>query len=99
MIGALRVYKPEVSVIESKPDNVQINDLRLVDPFPELKEYAMSINFSALDSAEHKHIPYNVILIQTLEAWKEAHGSQIPKTMAEKNQFKDAIRAQTADIY
>jgi NEDD8-activating enzyme E1 regulatory subunit len=57
------VYKPEVAVIESKPDNVHIDDLRLADPFPTLKEYAMSFKFDELDSAEHSHIPYSVILI------------------------------------
>ena len=36
LIGTLRVYKKEVCVIESKPDNVQIDDLRIANPFPEL---------------------------------------------------------------
>ena len=36
LIGSLRVYKPEVCVIESKPDNVIVNDIRIVNPFPEL---------------------------------------------------------------
>ena len=30
----------------------------------------MSIVFDNLSSAEHKHIPYAVILIQCLEAWR-----------------------------
>jgi hypothetical protein len=50
LIGSLRIYKPEVCVIESKPDNVEINDLRLVTPFPALREYAMSIDMSKLNS-------------------------------------------------
>ncbi len=29
LIGSLRIYKKEVCVIESKPDNVQIDDLRI----------------------------------------------------------------------
>jgi hypothetical protein len=36
LIGSMRIYKKEVAVMESKPDNVNIDDLRIVNPFPEL---------------------------------------------------------------
>jgi hypothetical protein len=36
LIGTVRVYKKELCVIESKPSDVQIDDLRFVDPFPAL---------------------------------------------------------------
>lgn len=42
LIGSLRVFKSETAVIESKPDNVLIDDLRLANPFPTLREYAMA---------------------------------------------------------
>ena len=63
LIGYIRVYKKELCVMESKPDNVTIDDLRIVNPFPELLEYARSINMKALDDAQHSHTPYSVILI------------------------------------
>lgn len=63
----MRNYKKEHTVIESKPSDVLIDDLRITNPFPALKEYALSINFDDLDDMVHSHIPYNVILIQTLE--------------------------------
>ncbi len=56
--------------MESKPDNVNIDDLRLVNPFPELLEYVNSINMKDLDDAQHSHTPWSVILIQLLEKWK-----------------------------
>lgn len=63
LIGSLRVFSKEVCAIESKPDMVIITDLRITNPFPELKEFAMSVNLSALDNAEHKHTPFVIILI------------------------------------
>lgn len=63
LIGSLRVYSKEVCAIESKPDMVVITDLRLVNPFPELKDFALSVNLSELNSAEHKHCPFAIILI------------------------------------
>jgi len=70
LIASLRLYKSEVAVIESKPDNVQIDDLRVVKPFPELENFALSFDMSSLDSQEHGHTPYVVILIQLLKNWR-----------------------------
>jgi hypothetical protein len=36
MIGVMRNFKQEVAVIESKPSDVMIDDLRMTNPFPEL---------------------------------------------------------------
>jgi len=57
-------------VIESKPSDVEVNDLRLTNPFPELREYALSINYEELDNMVHSHVPYNVILIRLVEEWR-----------------------------
>ena len=70
LIGSVRTFSREVCAIESKPADVIISDLRLVNPFPELKAFAMSIDLNHLDSAEHSHCPYAIILIQALEEWK-----------------------------
>lgn len=50
LIGSLRVYKAETAVIESKPDNVLIDDLRLANPFPALSDFALSQKFAEFDS-------------------------------------------------
>ena len=63
LIGSVRLYAKEVCVIESKPAEVSIDDLRLVNPFLALKDFALSVNMSAMDSKEHGHCPYAVILI------------------------------------
>jgi hypothetical protein len=44
LFASLRVYQKEVFVMESKPDNVIIDDLRLVNPFPELLVINLSLS-------------------------------------------------------
>jgi amyloid beta precursor protein binding protein 1 len=63
MIGTLRVYKQELCVIEAKPSEIQIDDLRIPNPFPALKDYALSIKLEELDSMVHAHFPFNLLLI------------------------------------
>jgi amyloid beta precursor protein binding protein 1 len=42
----------------------------VVTPFPELQNFALSFDMSSLDSQEHGHTPYVVILIQLLQKWR-----------------------------
>jgi len=90
LVAYLRTVVPEHQIIESKPDNPN-DDLRLSTPWTELSEYAASFNFEEMDSAEHAHIPYVIILLQAIEKWKAEHGGAVPSTMPEKRAFKDAV--------
>ena len=56
-------------VIEAHPDN-ELPDLRLNQPFDELKAYCNTIDMSKLSDAEHSHVPYLVILYKYLEIYK-----------------------------
>ena len=73
LIGYVRVQVSEHLVIESKPDN-SLDDLRLTAPWPELTTFCESIQLSELDDQKHGHIPYVVILFQTLQEWKKSVG-------------------------
>ncbi|CAG8439886.1 7380_t:CDS:10 [Ambispora gerdemannii] len=88
-IGYIRVVLPEHTVVETHPEN--ISDLRLDTPFPALLEYAKSFDFEKLESLEHSHIPFVVILLKYLDQWRNEHGNKLPSTSAEKNAFKQAI--------
>jgi hypothetical protein len=48
-----------------------INDLRLVNPWPELKEFCLNFNLEEMENIRHAHMPYIVILIQALEKYKQ----------------------------
>ena len=63
MIGYIRLYKHENCIIESKMAQVKSKDLRIYNPWPELKAYADSFDLQALDELHHIHVPYAIILI------------------------------------
>jgi amyloid beta precursor protein binding protein 1 len=93
LIGYIRIIANEVCVAEQKPYKVELQDLRLNDPFEELMNYAMSFDLAALPIEKHSHVPYVVLLLQAMEAWKKGHDGQRPKNFAEKGQFKELLKS------
>ncbi|CAE7373761.1 nae1 [Symbiodinium microadriaticum] len=90
-VGKIRLFVTEHCVCETKPDS-EFGDLRLTDPFPELRRFADSIDFASLNDTEHAHVPYVVILIRALDSWrKRSEGRTLPKTSPEKDEFKDIV--------
>ncbi|KAG6332127.1 hypothetical protein ID866_6964 [Astraeus odoratus] len=81
----------EHTIIESHSETAP--SLRIDKPFPALREHALSIDFASLDPTEHGHIPYVVILVRVLEDWKKSHDGNLPKTSAERQEFKKNILA------
>ncbi|CAG8581525.1 11232_t:CDS:10 [Funneliformis caledonium] len=62
-------------------------------PFLSLEQYVKTFNFDTLDSMDHGHIPYVVILLKYLEQWKQDHDGKLPSTSAERNEFKQLIQS------
>jgi len=89
-VGYIRVIVPEHTIIESKPDN-PIDDLRIANPFPELEKYADAIDMSTLNSTDHSHTPFIVLLLKEVKKWKASHGGKFPENYSEKSVFKKAI--------
>lgn len=89
MLGYLRLFKRKSLIIETKDkENPFKRDLRCATPWPELLEYANSFNFDTLSENEQIHVPYAVILIQAANKWRQEHEGNLPKTFAEKGEFK-----------
>ena len=65
----------ESKVIESHPDN-ELPDLRLDQPFDELKAHCDMYDLKTLSRGQQSHIPYLVLLYKYVTAWK----SQVNKT-------------------
>ncbi|CAE8723298.1 unnamed protein product, partial [Polarella glacialis] len=90
-IGKIRLYMTEHCVCETKPDS-EFGDLRLTDPFPELKRFADSIDIDTLDDTQHAHVPYVVILMSALDIFRrETPGKSLPSNKEEKDRFKQII--------
>ncbi|CAA2975460.1 NEDD8-activating enzyme E1 regulatory subunit AXR1-like isoform X2 [Olea europaea subsp. europaea] len=92
LTGFVRISVKEHTVIESKPDHF-LDDLRLNNPWPELRRFAETIDLDVADPVAHKHTPYIIILIKMAEQWAKCHGGTLPSTREAKKEFKDLIKA------
>ncbi|KAG6819265.1 hypothetical protein H0H93_013580 [Arthromyces matolae] len=81
----------EHTIIESHSETAP--SLRIDKAFPALLDYSLSLDFASMDSTDHAHVPYVVILVRALNDWKEAHEGRPPQTYPEKTAFKNAILA------
>ncbi|OJJ88310.1 NEDD8-activating enzyme E1 regulatory subunit [Aspergillus glaucus CBS 516.65] len=84
----------EFPIVETHPDPETTQDLRLVNPWPELAEAgAQIINLDSLDDHQHGHVPYVLLLLHYLEQWKAAHNGNTPSNYKEKTEFREMVRA------
>jgi len=101
-IGTVRVQCPPMPLLQPKPRDAP-PDLRLVRPFPELQriafdEEAPSSSFDDLDSRQHGHVPYPVILLKLQHEYKSDHGGKLPETLEEKRRFAESVRKASRDF-
>uniref|UniRef100_A0A673YBZ6 NEDD8-activating enzyme E1 regulatory subunit n=1 Tax=Salmo trutta TaxID=8032 RepID=A0A673YBZ6_SALTR len=78
LVGYMRLVVKEHTVIESHPDNA-LEDLRLDQPFAELKSHIQSYDLEGMGKKAHSTAPYD-------------HNFQLPKNYKEKEAFKQLIR-------
>ncbi|KAL3352649.1 hypothetical protein AABB24_020582 [Solanum stoloniferum] len=97
LMGLVRISVKEHTVIESKPDHF-LDDLRLNDPWPELRRFAETVDLNTTDAVVHKHTPYIIILVKMAEEWANTHGGKLPSTREEKKQFKDLIKSKMITV-
>lgn len=90
LIGYMRLVVEEHTVIESHPDNA-LEDLRLDQPFDQLKNHMASYDLESMDKKDHSHTPWVIVVAKYLEKWFREHG-QLPKTYREKEAFRLCIR-------
>lgn len=63
-------------VVDTHPDTT--HTLRIGSPFPALEAYARSLDLEHMDSMEHSHIPYVVLLVRAASEWKDKVGDFLP---------------------
>lgn len=96
--GSLHIINKETTIVETH-DPSKMFDLRIDQPWHELQDYADSFVLETLDDPEHAHVPYIVIFIKALQAWKSDHGGQPPLNYAQKKQFRsEYVEGMARDI-
>jgi hypothetical protein len=68
-LGSIRLQYRNHNIVEARGD-AEIFDLRIGEGFAELKEFSASFELDSLDSMEHSHVPFVVILVKALDLWR-----------------------------
>ncbi|WWC86452.1 uncharacterized protein L201_001329 [Kwoniella dendrophila CBS 6074] len=89
-IGRVEIQLREHSVVDTHPDTT--HTLRLDSPFKLLEEHARSLDLTSMDSMEHSHIPWVVILVRAGILWRDSHEGKLPETSEEKAEFKELLK-------
>ncbi|CAH2059795.1 unnamed protein product [Thlaspi arvense] len=97
LTGFVRISVKEHTIIDSKPDHF-LDDLRLNNPWPELKRFVETIDLKTPDPVAHKHIPYVVILVKMADEWAQTHNNNLPSTREEKKEFKDLVKSKMVSM-
>ncbi|KAF7528087.1 hypothetical protein PCG10_001374 [Penicillium crustosum] len=85
----------EFPIVETHPDPESTQDLRLLNPWPELVTAAANLdNLDTLDDHQHGHVPYILLLLHFLEQWKQSHEGNAPSNYKEKTEFREFVRSQ-----
>ncbi|CAI7634036.1 unnamed protein product [Penicillium glandicola] len=86
----------EFPIVETHPDPESTQDLRLLNPWPELVSAAANLdNLDTLDDHQHGHVPYILLLLHFVEQWKQSHEGNAPSNYKEKTEFREFVRSQT----
>jgi amyloid beta precursor protein binding protein 1 len=82
LMGTVRLQlSGTVPLLDPKPANSP-PDLRLKSGFPGLAEMANTIVLDDLESHQHGHVPYPILLYKAREKYQEGHEGELPKTPA-----------------
>ncbi len=93
MIGIVRLQLPgKVPLLDPKPSNAH-PDLRLKTSFPALNSMVDSIDLPTLESNQHGHVPYPIILLKVLQEWRDSHDGKSPASFAEKQEFQVLVKS------
>jgi len=77
-------------VVDTHPEVEKTTDLRLLNPWPELSQFAddMAKDIDSLDDHRHGHIPYLVLLLHFLKEWRSSHNGENPTSTKDKKEFR-----------
>lgn len=69
LLSSCRRPADAVPVVDTHPETT--HTLRIDEPFPALEKYARGMDLAAMDSLEHSHIPWVLLLVRAVSIWKE----------------------------
>ncbi|KAL9602509.1 MAG: hypothetical protein Q9219_001804 [cf. Caloplaca sp. 3 TL-2023] len=81
-------------IVDTHPDPASTQDLRLLQPWPELHQFMRSKtkDLDNLSDHDHGHLPYLLLLLHLLDEWKQNHNGNPPSNYSEKKEFKALLQ-------
>ncbi|RSH77611.1 uncharacterized protein EHS24_003171 [Apiotrichum porosum] len=89
LTGRMQIQLREHCVGDTHPDTT--HTLRIDQPFPALESYARKLDIEAMDSMDHSHIPWVVLLVRAACLWKDSHDGKLPSSSEDKADFKKLL--------
>ncbi|KAF2129494.1 hypothetical protein P153DRAFT_396755 [Dothidotthia symphoricarpi CBS 119687] len=88
---------PAFPIVDTHPSPETTSDLRLLQPWPELAQFAeeKTANIDSMSAEDHGHVPYLALLLHFLAKWKKEHNNEAPKNYKEKTEFRSAVSQAT----
>jgi NEDD8-activating enzyme E1 regulatory subunit len=70
-----------------------VSDLRLLNPWNELVEYAAkkTANIDDMNDHDHGHVPWLLLILYYLQEWKKSHDGKVPSNYKEKTAFRQFL--------
>ena len=83
----------EFPIVDTHPDPVSTQDLRLLNPWQELTKFMhmQTDDLETLSDHEHGHIPYLLLILHYLDKWRATHDGKVPKSYKEKTVLRDMV--------
>lgn len=82
-------------IVDTHPDPTSTQDLRLLNPWPELltltREKTADLDLQS--DHDHGHVPYLLLLLHYLNIWKASRKGEAPANYSEKKEFKAVVEA------
>ena len=84
----------EFPIVDTHPDPASTQDLRLLNPWPELTAFMhkKTDDLETLSDHDHGHIPYSLLLLHYLDKWRASHDGKAPEHYKDKTAFRDMVR-------
>ncbi|KAK4697489.1 NEDD8-activating enzyme E1 regulatory subunit, partial [Lecanoromycetidae sp. Uapishka_2] len=77
-------------IVDTHPDPTSTQDLRLLNPWPELLSFMRekTENLETQSDHDHGHVPYILLLLHYLDVWKASRKGEPPANYPQKKEFK-----------
>ncbi|KAF2755440.1 hypothetical protein EJ05DRAFT_502901 [Pseudovirgaria hyperparasitica] len=84
---------PSFPIVDTHPDPLSTQDLRLLTPWPSLLDLARrkTTGLEQMNEHDHGHVPYVLLLLHYLDLWKAEHDGQAPGNYKDKTAFRESV--------